>query len=151
MQLEKDKKEVAKIKVKKFNGQIYVDIRKYYDEGTKPTTKGISLKPELFEKMINFKDLVTEAIELVEKKRDTLSPRYAQAASIIRDDKEVSVSIELDRGHMMKVYKFKQMLLVDVRNFYNGGPTKKGISIQPDIFEKIAHWGEWEQAADKLK
>ena len=151
MQLEKDKKEVAKIKVKNFNGQVYVDIRKYYDEGTKPTTKGISLKPEIFEKMINYKDLVSEAIELVEKKRDSLSPRYEQVASIIRDDKKVSVSIELDRGHMMKVYKFKQMLLVDVRNFYNGGPTKKGISIQPDIFEKISHWGEWKQAADKLK
>ena len=148
--LEKDKKEVAKIKVRKFNDNVYIDLRKYYDNGSKPTLKGVSLKPELFTKLVSLKPIISEAVELVEMKRDSMSPQYMQQASVMRDDKGVTVSIELDRGHMVKVSMFKKMMLVDIRNYYNGGPTKKGISVDPALFTKVVNWGEWKAAVDRL-
>ena len=151
MDLESGKKEVAKIKVRKYQGNIYVDIRKYYDEGTKPTQKGISLKPDLFEKLCNWKELIDDAKSLVEGKSTGLTSRYAQFASITRDGTDVTVSADLDKGHVVKVYKFKNMLLIDIRNYYNGGPTKKGISLSPEVFDTIINWTEWKQAVVKLK
>lgn len=151
MDLEKDKKEVAKLKVRKFNGNVYVDVRKYYDDGTKPTTKGISLRPDLFEKLLTLRPVIEESVELVEKRREALSPQHALKASTMRENDEVSVSIELDRGHQVRVSKFKQMTLVDIRSFYNGGPTKKGISLAPEIIEKVFTCPEWKAAVAKLK
>lgn len=149
--LEKDKKEVSKIKVHKFKDNLYIDIRKYYDNGTKPTAKGISLKPELFEKLKNLSPVIYEAVELIEKKRDSLSPHFQQKATVMRDDKEITVSLELDKYNIVRVSKFKKLMLIDIRNFYNGGPTKKGISLAPEIFRKIADWSEWKEALVKLR
>jgi hypothetical protein len=146
-----DKKEVAKLKVKKFQGNIYIDIRKYYDEGTKPTQKGISMKPDLFEKLRGWSGLVRESMDLVTGKISSLTVPQASLASIMRDGSETSVTAELDKGHVLKVYQFKKMLLIDIRNYYNGGPTKKGISISPELFEKIVGWNDWKTVVDKLR
>ena len=148
--LEEGKKEVAKVKVRKFQGNIYIDVRKYYENGTKPTTKGVSFKPDLFSKFQNWAPLVRESVDLVEGKIDSLTNQFASAASITRDGSEVSVSAELDKYHMLKVYKFKRMTLVDIRNYYNGGPTKKGIALSPEIVHVLLNWKEWRDAMQKL-
>ncbi len=150
MELEKDKSEVAKLKVKKFNGNVYIDIRKYYDNGTKPTTKGVSLRPDLFQKLVNMKDVIDESIELIEKTRTSLSPQNAARATVMRDGDQVKVSMELDKSHQVGISKFKAMVLIDVRNFYNGGPTKKGISMKPDVFNTVVNFDGWKEAVAKL-
>ena len=150
MDLEQEKSEVARLKIRKFNGNVYVDIRKYYDNGTKPTQKGISLRPDMFEKLANMKDLVEQSIELVDKRITSLSPQNAARATVMRDGDDVKVSIELDRGHQIGVSKFKSMMLIDVRNYYNGAPTKKGISLKPELFRMIANLEDWKEAVRKL-
>lgn len=42
-----------KVSIRKFKGETYIDIREYYEKDgeKKPTKKGISLKPELWEKL----------------------------------------------------------------------------------------------------
>jgi hypothetical protein len=149
--LEKDKKEVAKVKVRQFKNNLYVDIRKFYDNGTKPTAKGISLKPELFEKLVNLSPVIYESIQLIEKERNSISAEYQHQATIMKDGDETTVSMELDKYNVVRVSKFKKMMLIDIRNFYNGGPTKKGISLQPDLYKKIANWSEWKDALKKLR
>lgn len=149
--LEKDKSEVAKLKVRKYNGSVFVDIRKYYDNGTKPTPKGVSLRPELFGKLVSMGPLLEEAVGLVEKTLSSFSPQNTGRASITRDGGDVKVSAELDKNYQIGVSRFKNMTLIDIRNYYNGGPTKKGISLKPDLFRAIAEWDEWKEAVSKLK
>jgi len=149
--LESGKKEIAKLKIRKFQGNCYIDIRKYYDEGTKPTQKGISMKPDIFEKLHAWEPLIRESMDLVNGKISSLTTTQASVASIMRDGSETTVTAELDRGHVVKIYCFKKMLLIDIRNYYNGGPTKKGISIGPDLFEKIIAWKDWKGVVEKLK
>jgi hypothetical protein len=149
--LEKGKSEITKIKVKKFSGNIYVDIRKFYDEGSKPTPKGISLRPELFEKLIFLRPVIEQSVDLVEKTRDSLAPEHAGRASVMRDGSEVKVSIELDKSIQIGVSRFKNMTLIDVRSFYNGAPTKKGVSLKPDMFRAVVEWDQWKEAVAKLR
>lgn len=146
---ESDKKEVAKLKVRKFNNNVSVDIRKYYDNGSKPTPKGVSLKPDLFGKLCNWKNIISECCDLVEGKIAALKERHT-FVSLTTDDKETVAYIELDAYHKVKVYLFKKMLLVDIRSYYSGGPTKKGISVSPETFEKIVNVSEWKDAVKKL-
>jgi hypothetical protein len=148
--LEHDKKEVTKVKVRKYQGNVYIDVRKYYDNGSKPTMKGVSFKPDLFTKFQNLGPLIKNSIALVEGRIDSLEGNAAAAASITRDGSETIVSAELDKYHMIKVSKFKHMTLVDIRNYYNGGPTKKGISMSPEIVESLLNWTEWKSAMQKL-
>jgi hypothetical protein len=150
MPLEEGKSEIAKVKVRKYNGSVYVDVRKYYDNGSKPTPKGVSLRPDLFSKLVGMKELVEESVDLVEGKIKSLSTQNALRASVMREDGSVKVSIELDRGHQIGVSKFKNMILVDVRSFYNGAPTKKGISLKPEQFRTLVDWSEWKEAVAKL-
>jgi hypothetical protein len=145
-----DKKEVAKLKVRKFQNNVYIDIRKYYDEGSKPTQKGISLKPELFETLRGWAELIRESLDLVKGKIPSLTVPQASLVSIMRDGNQTTVTAQLDRGHVVKVYEFKKILLIDIRNYYNGGPTKKGISISPEMFEKLVSWNNWKTIVDKL-
>ncbi|CAL6104645.1 Transcriptional_coactivator p15 domain-containing protein [Hexamita inflata] len=53
-------------KVNQFNGQYYVDIRKYYEDKItgkqKPTSKGISLTIKQFEKLLNNMDKIDELL-----------------------------------------------------------------------------------------
>jgi hypothetical protein len=148
--LETDKSEVAKLKVRVFKGKVYIDIRKYYDNGTKPTPKGVSLSTELFEKLIGSKEVIEEGIDLVEKRIGFLSERTASRASVMRENNEVKVSIELDKSHQVTVSKFKNMTLVDIRSFFNGSPTKKGICLKPEVVRTVTSWKEWKNAVSQL-
>ncbi len=150
MALDQDKKEVTKVKVRKYEGNVYVDVRKYYDNGSKPTMKGMSFKPDLFTKFQTWAPLIRESVKLVEGRVSALENPFAASATIARDGSEITVSAELDKYHMLKIYKFKHMTLVDVRNYFRGGPTKKGISLSPEIVETLLEWKEWKDAMQKL-
>jgi hypothetical protein len=58
-----------RVSIRKFKGQIYVDIREYYekDGDKKPTKKGISLKPELWEKLKSRVQDIDNAIKNMKK------------------------------------------------------------------------------------
>jgi hypothetical protein len=150
VELEKaEKKEQAKLKVRKFNGKVSVDIRKYYDNGSKPTPKGVSLKPELFEKLCAWKEIVDEGCDLVQGKISALKDQH-MFVSITREGTDTNVYFELDAYHKVRVYVFKKMLLVDIRNYYNGGPTKKGISVSHEVFKSMVALSGWKEAVTKL-
>ncbi len=144
-----EKKEVAKLKVRKFNDKVSVDIRKYYDNGSKPTPKGVSLKPELFEKLCAWGDIVSECCDLVEGKTTCLKEKHS-FVSTTTENNEINAYLELDAYHKVRVYMFKKLLLVDIRNYYSGGPTKKGISVSPEVFSKIVNLANWKDAVKKL-
>lgn len=112
--------------------------------------KGVSFKPDLFTKFQNWAPLIRESVDIVEGRTSALTNPFASSASIMRDGSDVSVSAELDKYHMLKVYKFKHMTLVDVRNYYNGGPTKKGIALSPELVDVLLDWKEWKEAMQKL-
>ena len=145
------KADQAKVKVRQFQGKVYVDIRKYYDNGTKPTPKGVSLKPELFQKLVELGELISDAQNVVQGRQTSLDNRFVTAqATVVRDGNEVYITAELDAYHVVKIYKFKNMILIDVRNLYKGAPTKKGISLPPDAFAKMVGWEGWKAAVQQL-
>ena len=148
--LDQDKKEVTKLKVRKFQGNVYIDVRKYYDNGSKPTLKGMSFKPDLFTKFQTWAPLIRESVDLVEGRVSSLANPFSASATIARDGSDITVTAELDKYHMLKIYKFKHMTLIDVRNYYNGGPTKKGIALSPEIVEILLEWKGWKDVMQKL-
>ena len=58
-----------KVSIRKFKGQIYVDIREYYEKDgeEKPSKKGISMKPELWEKLKSRISDIDSAIKNMKK------------------------------------------------------------------------------------
>ena len=58
-----------KVSIRKFKGQIYVDIREYYEKDgeKKPSKKGISLKPDLWEKLKSRMSDIDTAIKNLKK------------------------------------------------------------------------------------
>lgn len=142
----------TKLTLRKFKGQNYVDIRKFLND--KPTFKGISLKPELLETVLNFKPKIVSALKLVGKvsSKDPL-PAEIQSEKI-HVNAEGEIVFEISEYVKLKVYTFKGRLLVDIRNFFKGNPTKKGISVSPEIMETVLNkhsWKEWSQMIAKLK
>lgn len=143
------KQEVAKMKIRKFNGKVSVDIRKHYDNGTKPTPKGVSLKPELFEKLTSWKKIISECCDLVQGKIQSIKDKPTFLSTTAEKD-DINAYLDLDQYTKVRVYLFKKMLLIDIRSYYNGGPTKKGISVSHDVFERIVNVREWREAVKKL-
>ena len=89
---------------------------------------------------------MNEAKEIVNKNQEAKFTRSNIPADIVSENDSVYVTTELDKTHILKVYKFKAYTLIDIRSHYSGGPTKKGISLQPEIFEKIIKWTTWKKA-----
>ena len=58
-----------KVSIRKFKGQIYVDIREYYEKDgeEKPSKKWISMKPELWEKLKSRISDIDSAIKNMKK------------------------------------------------------------------------------------
>ncbi|CAI5463611.1 unnamed protein product [Closterium sp. Yama58-4] len=54
-----------KLTVSEFKGRLLVSIREYYDKGGKemPSSKGISLPPDQWDKLVRHIDTVQEAID----------------------------------------------------------------------------------------
>ena len=58
-----------RVSIRKFKGQIYVDIREFYEKDgeKKPSKKGISLKPELWQKLKSRVKDIDDAIKNMKK------------------------------------------------------------------------------------
>jgi predicted transcriptional regulator len=54
-----------KLSVRKYMGKVYIDIREFFEKDgqTLPTKKGISLTPDLWEKIKKYQNEIDEAIE----------------------------------------------------------------------------------------
>ncbi|KAF4660308.1 MmpL domain protein [Perkinsus chesapeaki] len=143
----------VKVKAKLWKGMVFMDIRKYYDEGRKPTQKGVFLNVEKYEKVVLRQEMVTAALKWLDEggraKSTVLTGVLRNDSTFI--DPDGAVIIEVDKGLKMKVYSFKGMYLVDIRSYFKGNATKKGISLKPDVYFKVAEWKDWTKAVAVVK
>jgi hypothetical protein len=144
----------TKLQVRKFKGDVYVDIRKFHDG--KPTLKGLSMKPDLFERVfVTWNSRIQEAFKVLKpscKPSDAVPEGLA--GEKVRRDAEGWLVFEVQDYYQVKVYQFKGKPLVDVRNFFKGNPTKKGISLSPETFGKVSEWLEkedWRAIVQKVQ
>ena len=126
-----------------------MDVRKFV--GDKPTPKGLCMKPELFSRLVANRERLMAAIAVVKNGETDLPEHIKGSVGDCWRDPEGAIVMELDKYHKCKIYKFKGMLLVDVRQFFKDNPTKKGISMAPEIFDKITSWTDWESVVNKIK
>ena len=66
-------------------------------------------------------------------------------------DPEGGVVFQLEKHIRCKVYKFKRLLLVDVRTLVNDAPSKKGVSLAPELLLKVLAWPDWQLVVNKVK
>ena len=145
-----DLDEGTKLQVRKWQREVFVDIRKFYND--KPTTKGIALRPELFARLVALRERILAAIDLVKTANTAdLSDEVKGASGDCWRDPEGSIVFLLDKNTKAKVYKFKNHLLVDIRSFFKDAPTKKGISLAPALFNKLLDWSDWQVVVNKVK
>lgn len=52
------------VKVREFKGKVYIDIREFYEKNGEllPGTKGISLNPDTWRKLLSLGDEINEAV-----------------------------------------------------------------------------------------
>ncbi|EER03111.1 conserved hypothetical protein [Perkinsus marinus ATCC 50983] len=143
----------VKVKAKLWKGMVFMDIRKYFDEGRKPTQKGVFLNVEKYEKTMARQEMVTAALKWLDEGGRAKSPVLT---GVLRNDStfidpDGAIIMEIDKGLKLKVYSFKGMYLVDIRSYFKGNATKKGISLKPDVYFKIANWTDWSKAVAVVK
>ncbi|KAF4729433.1 MmpL domain protein [Perkinsus olseni] len=143
----------VKVKAKLWKSMVFMDIRKYYDEGRKPTQKGVFLNVEKYEKVMARQEMVTAALKWLEEggraKSSVLTGVLRNDSTFI--DPDGAVIMEIDKGLKVKVYSFKGLYLVDIRSYFKGNATKKGISLKPDVYFKVAGWKDWSKAVAVVK
>lgn len=113
---------MRKADVSDFKGTVYVSIREYYEKDGKqqPGKKGISLPADQFQKLLEAKASLTQALAA----RDT------------------GFEVALSGKRKASISEFKGKLMVNIREFYEKDgqekPGAKGISLPPEQWHKLA-------------
>jgi len=115
---------MRKLSIMEFKGNKFVNIREYYEAGgeLKPGKKGIALKPQEWQKLLEVSDEVNRGCNIGGG-----------------GDKE---GWELGRMRKITLNEFKGRTLVDIREYYTdaGGdmkPGKKGISLSNEQWGSV--------------
>ena len=76
-----------------------------------------------------------DELTVIKKNEDTklLGKKYTYK---IDDEKEL-LKVEIDKNLVLRVIEFADKKMVDIRKYYKGFPTKRGVRFNYDIFETI--------------
>ncbi len=79
-----------RVQVKKYQGQIFIDIREYFSRDfipdLLPTKKGVVLTPEIWRTLMAKADEINQAIEAMSTER--LERQYGTTAAACKEDKD---------------------------------------------------------------
>ncbi|OQR86249.1 hypothetical protein ACHHYP_10779 [Achlya hypogyna] len=126
------------VTVRSWKSAVLVDLREYYEAGgeRKPGKKGISLPKDQFKKLMRLASDVNAALAEVQDDEPG-----AYSAEKLKDAEEGAVAFALSSKRRVTVRKFKSMLLVDIREFYESDgvqkPGSKGLSLTRDQWNKL--------------
>ncbi|KAF0685694.1 Aste57867_22441 [Aphanomyces stellatus] len=128
------------VTVRAWKSAILVDIREYYDSNgeKKPGKKGISLTKEQWKAVVTLADDIDTAVSWVQDS-DSVSGGYE--ADTLDDVESGSVAFALSGKRRATVRKFKAMVLIDFREYYDASgvmkPGQKGISLTKDQWRML--------------
>jgi Transcriptional Coactivator p15 (PC4) len=151
-----DLQHLLKLRIHKFKSSTLVDIRKYYDTD-KPSLKGISLKLDQFEELFNKRERIFKAISHATKNESEGVKSFTEIPDSIRcescsRDADGFIQFELKSPYVkLKITQFKGKFYIDIRQYFKGSPTKKGIMLDVEVFRKILGWQEWSGLAQQIR
>jgi len=76
-----------------------------------------------------------DELTVIKKDEDTklLGKKYTYK---IDDEKEL-LKVEIDKNLVLRVLELPDKKMVDIRKYYKGFPTKRGVRFSYDVFETI--------------
>ncbi|KDO34374.1 hypothetical protein SPRG_01510 [Saprolegnia parasitica CBS 223.65] len=136
------------VTVRSWKSTILVDVREYYDAGgeRKPGKKGISFSKDQYKKIAALTADINAAIAEV---KDDIAGDYTHAK--LESAEEGAIAFAVSAKRRATIRKFKSMLLIDFREFYDKDgaqmPGSKGISLSIDQWKKFQELAEDIEAA----
>ncbi|RHY11864.1 hypothetical protein DYB25_004356 [Aphanomyces astaci] len=140
------------VSVRAWKSAILVDIREYYDSNgeRKPGKKGISLTSDQWKAMTKLISDIDVAVKWVQ---DPDTPAGTYEADTLSDVEANSVAFAISSKRRASVRKFKSMVLVDFREYYDASgtlkPGQKGISLTNEQWTKLKERADAINAAMK--
>ncbi|EQC29404.1 hypothetical protein SDRG_12867 [Saprolegnia diclina VS20] len=134
------------VTVRSWKNTIFVDVREYYDAGgeRKPGKKGISFSKDQYKKIA---ELTADIHAAIAEVQDDIAGDYAHAK--LKGAEEGSIAFAVSTKRRATIRKFKSMLLIDFREFYDKDgvqmPGSKGISLSID------QWNKFQELADDIE
>ncbi|CAK4613178.1 unnamed protein product [Aphanomyces euteiches] len=128
------------VSVRTWKNAVMVDIREYYDSNgeMKPTKKGISLTKDQWKTVVSLADDIDKAVGWVQNPSNRALDYQAETL----DDVEAnSVAFSISSKRRATVRKFKSMILIDFREYYDAHgtmkPGQKGVSLKKEQWEML--------------
>ncbi|RHY27708.1 hypothetical protein DYB32_006597, partial [Aphanomyces invadans] len=132
------------VSVRAWKSAILVDIREYFDSNgeRKPGKKGISLTTDQFHAVMNLIDDIDLSVNWVQNPDKSVANYTVDTLSDVEPN-------SISSKRRVSVRKFKSMVLVDIREYYDANgtmkPGNKGISLTKE------QWNVLKSHVDAIK